>query len=279
MKRVRLCDGARPPGRSPRRTSRTGAAERDTISERTVPTPSSRQREERPTTTSGARVAPGLRGEQENRQQRRDAERRHRRLLLFAVGALVAFAAMAALAVFALTQRSQARSQARLAAQRAADANRQSLAARDASARAAEASKEARTEAAQARDRLLVAAALARLDTDPELSMLLASQAARFTPTPEVERVLRRALLASRLRYVLPADGAVNTAVYGLGGTRALTASDDGNARIFDTATGLLLYTLAERRSSHDRTIQRGRIAGRDKQRGWNRSCLAYDDR
>jgi WD40 repeat protein len=99
--------------------------------------------------------------------QKLASDRRHRRLLAIIGVAAVALAAMSAVTVYALTQRTEAREQAR-------------------NAKASE----------------LEANAGALLATDPELSLLLASEAVKLMPGETAERSLREALLASRVRAV-----------------------------------------------------------------------------
>ena len=140
---------------------------------------------------------------------RRDAERRHRRLLVALMAAGVLVAVMVGVTVFALTQRSHARSQARLA---------------------------------HARE--LIAVSLSRLTTDPAESLRSAVQAARLAPSGDAESVLRQALLASRERAVLRARGPVEVARYARDGRRILTAGADGVARIFVAPTHRLLAVL-----------------------------------
>jgi hypothetical protein len=106
--------------------------------------------------------------------ERAAARRRHRRVALVAIVALVLLAATTALAVWALSQRAEAREKA-LAA--------------EAGARVAKA-------------RQLEASAIVQLGRDPELGLLLATHAARFDPTAATEDVLRRALRESRVRTV-----------------------------------------------------------------------------
>ena len=142
-------------------------------------------------------------------QEREVAKMRHRRLVVVAGAAMVALAAMAALTVWAFSERRDAR---------------------------------AKTILVHARE--LDATALARLRLDPELSLLLAVQAARMAPSAEVESVLRDALLTSRVRAVLPAKGPVTAASYSPDGRRILTASGDGHARLYDAGTHRLLREL-----------------------------------
>ena len=99
---------------------------------------------------------------------RQEARRRHRRLAFLAFGALVGLALATGLAVFAFSQRSEARDQARVA-----------------------------------RGGQLVASSLSLLDSDPELGLALAVEAAGVDPTPRAEDALRQALAASRERAVI----------------------------------------------------------------------------
>ena len=138
------------------------------------------------------------------------ARRRQRRLVALAAAALAALAVMALVTVFALTQRSEARSQA---------------------------------ERAQSGE--LAANAVTQLSVDPELSMLLALQAARLESSTQSEDVLRRSLIASRVRESLPGGGRpVVDAEFSPDGTLVATASRDGSARLFDRTTGALLREL-----------------------------------
>lgn len=98
------------------------------------------------------------------------AHRRSRRLALVAGLAVAGLALMALVTAFALVQRSNARADAR-----------------------------------NARARQLDAVAVAQLTVDPELSLLLARESARLSPTPNARDVLWQALLASRVRTVVHA--------------------------------------------------------------------------
>ena len=148
------------------------------------------------------------RREQELDRERRIAERRHRRLAIVAVAALLALAAMTAVAIYALSQRRDARRSA---------------------------------QRAQARERVarssgLVARSAALLGRDPLQSIALAAQAARLEPTTEAERTLRDALAASRARAIFEAgNGRVNAAAFDPSSTLVVTADGDGTARIFST--------------------------------------------
>ena len=117
------------------------------------------------------------------------AARKHRRLLIFAVIALLLAGAMAAVTIFALTQRSQARTQARKALARS-----------------------------------LEASALSQLQTDPELSLLLAVKAAEREADAGALDVLRRALIDSRERAIFKADGPVTAVRQSPDGSRVLVA-------------------------------------------------------
>ena len=132
------------------------------------------------------------RAEEDLARERAD-RRRQRRLTALASVALAALAAMAVVTVFAFAQRSEARSQRSEARAQQAEARLQQ--------------REARSQARRARSRELAANAATQLDVDPELSMLLALEAARLERTPEVEDVLRRSLISSRVREVLAGGG------------------------------------------------------------------------
>jgi WD40 repeat protein len=150
------------------------------------------------------------RREQELERERRAAERRHRRLAAVAIGALIALAAMTAVAIFALSQRREARAAARTS-----------------------------------KARELAATARAALIQDPLTSLSLAVRSARTEPTPESESILRDSLLFSHVRRILNAGrGTVTAAAYDPASTRIVTADGDGTARIFSAATGKRLALL-----------------------------------
>jgi WD40 repeat protein len=137
-----------------------------------------------------------------------EARRRHRRLAFLTFGALVALAATAALAVFAFSQRSEARDQARAA-----------------------------------RSGQLVASALSLEDSDPELGIELALEAARIEPTQRAEEALRGALDASRVRAAIDTGHPVVGLDLDPSGPRALVVGDDGRARLYDLETGNLRWS------------------------------------
>jgi WD40 repeat protein len=138
-----------------------------------------------------------------------EARRRHRRLAWIAAGALVALGLMAAVAVYALDQRNDARSQARQASARALDAD-----------------------------------AMSALTTDPELSLALAVEAAKLAPSQRAEDVLRRALLDSHVRAVVRADGPLAAVEPTPDGTFFVTAGEDGVARVARVEGGAVIAEL-----------------------------------
>jgi WD40 repeat protein len=143
-------------------------------------------------------------------RQRTQAEKRHRRLLKVIALAVVALLVMAGVTVFALTQRSDARSQARLA-----------------------------------RARELAATATAELPSNPERGLALALGAAELHDSGQAEDALRAALLASHLLHVLPAGRSpVRAAAFSPDGSLVITATTDGGARVFDSRTGVLMRVL-----------------------------------
>jgi WD40 repeat protein len=141
--------------------------------------------------------------------QRADADRRHRRLRRIAALATVALAVMAGITVFAFLQRADARSKAQLA-----------------------------------RARELSAYAVSQLQVDPQRSLALAVESAHERRTPEVGDVLRQALLAARERAILPSGSPVRTVSFSRDGSLVLTASDDGDARLWRW-DGTLVRTLS----------------------------------
>ena len=183
--------------------------------------------------------------------ERATARKRHRRLLALVAASLLGLAIAVGLAIFALTQRSEAREQAERAQQSAVEAEAASRDAEDQATAAQAASRDAQAQATEAevQTRLanasrLAALALTQLNVDPDLSILLAVEAAKLEPLPEVRTVLTQALLTSQTEFILHADGPVNVAAYNPGGSRIVTASDDGKARIYNARTGKLLQTL-----------------------------------
>ena len=137
-------------------------------------------------------------------EHERAAVRRHRRRLVEVVlAAVAALLVMAAVTGYALSQRSTARDRAR-----SADA------------------------------RALATSALLQLDRDPELSLLLARQAASLTPSPLVEDVLRRSILASRVRRVVPLGGVGAAAAFVARSGWAVGVTTSGRVVVADAATG-----------------------------------------
>jgi WD40 repeat protein len=167
------------------------------------------------------------------------ARRKHRRLAFLAAGALLALVILAGLTVFAFTQQSRAQAHER-----------------------------------KAKSRALAAGALTQLGVDPELSLLLALDAATVQDTPSVDSVLRTALVASRVRRVAVLGSPVLDLVAVPGGVVAATKSslillDDrlrplhrsrppgrfvnagGDDAVYQTARGLELRRLEDGSLEH----------------------------
>lgn len=122
----------------------------------------------------------------------------------------------------------------------------------------AEAAEQNAAEAAFAAElayaRELAASAIATLTTDPELSILLALEAAEVGPEPAPEAVtaLHRAVQASRARLTVPVDFGDDPRPIALGvalsgdGTRLFIQTRSRAVRIHDAMSGKLLGTLGD---------------------------------
>jgi WD40 repeat protein len=149
------------------------------------------------------------RAEYELERARIAARRQRRRLLALVAAALGALVVVSAIAAFALTQRSTARSEARRAHARELDAQ-----------------------------------ALGGLSTDPAASLGSALTAAELVPGTQTEDVLRSSLLAMRERHVLRLGGSIVGASFPPVGEHLLVASSNGTAGLYD-ANGKRLVKLA----------------------------------
>jgi WD40 repeat protein len=142
-------------------------------------------------------------------RDREEAHRRQRRLVAVAAAALVALGAMTAVAVYALTERSHARSAARLA-----------------------------------RAHALEARSLFEQATDPEHALADAVTAARSDPGARAEGVLRQTLVANHERRVLRAPRPLSVVAFAPRGGRMLAGDAGGGLRVYST-NGRLERTLA----------------------------------
>jgi len=173
------------------------------------------------------------RRERERERERRASARRQRRLFAVAVGALLALAAMTAVAIYALSQRSEAQRQGR-----------------DAVARA------------------LVSEAQHQLTSDPELSLLLAVRAAGLERSRQVEDTLRQALESSRVRAVRKIPPARRERLF-QPGAEASAVSRDGRllvmgrgntARLVSRRTGRVLRIFKGGKLDGIQVGHRGRV-------------------
>ncbi len=83
--------------------------------------------------------------------------------------------------------------------------------------------------------RELAVTAVAKIAEDPELSVLIAAEAARVKPTVQAEDALRRSMLASRIRLILRGHtDSVNAVAFSPDGQWIATASQDKSARIWE---------------------------------------------
>ncbi|HEX5736267.1 MAG TPA: AAA family ATPase, partial [Blastocatellia bacterium] len=83
----------------------------------------------------------------------------------------------------------------------------------------------------------LSATATAQSNTDPELAVLLATEASNIARTAQSEQALRQALLRLPVRAVIPVED-VTSAAFSPDGKLIVTASLDGTARVLDAKTG-----------------------------------------
>jgi len=143
-------------------------------------------------------------------QRERIRARRQRRRLLAVIGAsLVALAVVAAIAAFALVQRSDARTQAR-----------------------------------RAHGGELAGRALADIPTNPQVSVGLALRAAELAPGRQTADVLRSSLAAMRETSILRLGGDIVFAAFApRGGDRLLAVSSNGRLGLYNRA-GRVTYVL-----------------------------------
>jgi WD40 repeat protein len=107
----------------------------------------------------------------------------------------------------------------------------------------------ARNDAVQQRDaaraEALATDAIANLEVDPELSVMLALEAVRTDATERTEHALERSLLASRVRArFVPGGRPLDAARLSADGERVALAGEDGRVTVWDTATGELVADL-----------------------------------
>ena len=171
----------------------------------------------------------GHEAERELERQHDASDRRHRQLLAIIVVGAVLLAVMGAVTVYAISQRTEAREQA-----------------------------------AEARANALVASADAQLERDPELSLLLALEAARVDAGDRSERALRRALIESRVRGTV-AVGAPLVGVT-MHSNEALGVTEDGDL-VRATPSGAIVETVPTGVAASDVSFARdgtALVTGRD---------------
>ncbi|MCL4297968.1 MAG: hypothetical protein KJ077_19655 [Anaerolineae bacterium] len=117
--------------------------------------------------------------------------------------------------------------------------------AEQAQATAVAAQQGALTERDTATSRRLAAQAMASLQSDPQLALLLGVEALAVTHTVEADSALRQALLESHTRVVLRGHtGEVNALAFSARGRWLATASDDKTVRVWEVETGKELALL-----------------------------------
>lgn len=108
----------------------------------------------------------------------------------------------------------------------------------------AEANRQKQEVARQERVSQMTAASLSQLNVDPEVSMLLATEAYSSTQSIQTDDALRQAVAESRLRATWGGDSPVWGAAFSPDGKRAATSYDDGTVILRDASTGQILQTL-----------------------------------
>ncbi len=136
------------------------------------------------------------------------ARRQRRRLLTVIAASLVALAVVAAIAAYALVQRSDARTQAR-----------------------------------RAHGGELAGRALADIPTNPQVSVSLALRAAELAPGRQTADVLRSSLAAMRETRILRLGGDIVAAAFAPRGEQLLVASSNGSVGLYNRA-GRVTYVL-----------------------------------
>ncbi len=100
-------------------------------------------------------------------------------------------------------------------------------------------SQRANQEARLSKSRELAAAAITNLEVDPERSILLALEAVSMAHTLEAEDALHKAVVASRVQLTIDGhDAEIWGLAFSPDGTKLASASQDGTARIWDSASG-----------------------------------------
>jgi WD40 repeat protein/class 3 adenylate cyclase len=98
-----------------------------------------------------------------------------------------------------------------------------------------------------ARSREVAALAAAQLDSDPELSLLLAIEANRIARTIQAESALRNALLNYHVRTAFRYEGSIEPAIdVSPDGSIVATGSEDGTAALWDLDTGKRLALMKD---------------------------------
>lgn len=105
--------------------------------------------------------------------------------------------------------------------------------------------------------RELAATALNQLDTDPELAVLLANEAAKTEYTFETENALRKALADSHIRFTLTGHTTPVTSLSFSPDGKHLVTSGDTTARVWDVATGKETVAL----KGHERLVRQAQFS------------------
>jgi DNA-binding SARP family transcriptional activator/WD40 repeat protein len=181
------------------------------------------------------------------REERERARRRRRRTTVLAGFATVAAVAVV-LAVAALVARQDAADNAVIAEAAAEQAEQSASVAQQSEAVAQQRAREAQSAEALAQSRELAASAVAVLEGDPELSMLLALEAIDAAPPGETASpagvlALREALQQHRLLVQIPGDF-TDAQISPDGSTLFVTSKADRSVMALDATTGAVAWSF-----------------------------------
>ncbi len=172
---------------------------------------------------------------QQARAVRQREQRQNRRIRFLAIGAsILSVIALAGICIslFTLNQLGEALT--------AADTARATAVANE-----QDANRQRQIAVSQDRVSKMTSVALSQLSVDPEISLLLATEAYSTTQNIQTDDALRQAVAESHLRGTLTGHtGGVNAVAFSADGKFLLTGSGDTTARVWDASNGQVVHEL-----------------------------------